>query len=63
MSPKIDFYGDIKEELGVIMAFAKIHDVIGFSKLIPSSSTGFDIDSIDYKGEEVTKVYPIVKTE
>jgi len=51
---KIDFYGDIQGELGVIMAFSKIHDELGFSRLIPSSSRGFDIDSIDYNGRDVT---------
>lgn len=28
--------------------------MLGFSKLIPSSSKGFDIDSIEYNGSEVT---------
>src|SRR4030043_579234 len=51
---KIDFYGDIQGEIGVIMAFTKIHEELGFSKLIPSSSKGFDIDSIDYNGCDVT---------
>lgn len=51
---KIDFYGNITEELGVIMAFSKIHENLGFTKLVPSSSRGFDIDSIDYNGIDVT---------
>jgi hypothetical protein len=51
---KIDIYGDIQGEVGVIMAFSKIHEELGFSKLIPSSSKGFDIDSIEYNGNDVT---------
>lgn len=51
---KIDFYGPIKEELGVVMAFSKIHEILGFSKLVPSSAKGFDIESIDYNGNDVT---------
>ncbi|NIA30160.1 MAG: hypothetical protein GWP06_09645 [Actinobacteria bacterium] len=54
MNRKIDFYGEVKEELGVIMAFSKIHEEIGFSKLVPSSAKGFDIDSIEYNGHDVT---------
>jgi len=48
MIKKIDFYGDIKSETGVIMAFSKIHQLLGFSKLVASSARGFDIDSMDY---------------
>lgn len=51
---KVEFYGPINNELGVIMAFSKLHEELGFSKLVPSSSRGFDIDSIEYKGQEVT---------
>ncbi len=54
MRKKINFFGDIKGEVGVIMAFSKIHEELGFSKLIPSSTKGFDIDSIDYNGHDVT---------
>ena len=54
MIKKIDFYGDIKSETGVIMAFSKIHQLLGFSKLVASSARGFDIDSMDYNGENVT---------
>lgn len=54
MRRKIDFYGEIQGEPGVIMAFSKIHEELGFSKLIPSSSKGFDIDSIEYNGRDVT---------
>src|SRR5699024_6115116 len=42
---KIAMYGNIKEELGVVM---------GFAKLVPSKSRGFDIDDIEYKGNRVT---------
>jgi len=54
MRGKIDFYGDIQGEAGVIMAFSKIHEELGFSKLIPTTARGFDIDSIEYKGHDVT---------
>lgn len=54
MRTKVDFYGEIQGEAGVIMAFSKIHKGLGFNKLIPSSSKGFDIDSIEYNGNEVT---------
>ena len=47
---KIAMYGNIKEELGVVMAFAKLHEELGFPKLVPSKSRGFDIDDIEYKG-------------
>lgn len=51
---KIDIYGDITEEAGVIMVFTKIHEVLGFSKLVTSSARGFDIDSIEYRNNDVT---------
>jgi len=51
---KIELYGPIQEELGVIMAFAKIHEQLGFNKLVPSSARGFDINSIEYNGHDVT---------
>lgn len=51
---KIDFYGSIQGEAGVIMAFSKLHDVLGFSRLVSSTNRGFDIDSINYKGQDVT---------
>lgn len=54
MKRKIDFYGDIQGEAGVIMAFSKIHEELGFSKLTPSTARGFDIDSIEYNGQDVT---------
>lgn len=54
MRKKIEFYGDIQGEAGVIMAFSKIHEQLGFNKLVPSTSRGFDIDSIDYHGHDVT---------
>lgn len=54
MRTKVDFYGEIQGETGVIMAFSKIHEGLGFGKLIPSSSKGFDIDSIEFRGTEVT---------
>ena len=51
---KIDFYSNIEGEAGVIMAFTKIHEQLGFTKLMSSSSRGFDIDSIEYNGKDVT---------
>ena len=54
MTKKIDFYGPIQEEIGVIMAFSKVHESLGFTRLVPSKNRGFDIESIEYKDEEVT---------
>lgn len=54
MKEMITFFGDINEETGVIMAFTKIHKELGFPKLVPSSSRGFDIDNILYNGRYVT---------
>lgn len=52
---KVELYGSIKEEAGVVMIFAMIHKQLGFPKLIPSSARGFDIDDIEYKnGKRVT---------
>lgn len=52
---KIQMYSPIKEEAGVVMAFSKLHEELGFPKLVPSSARGFDIDDIEYKnGERVT---------
>jgi hypothetical protein len=52
---KVELYGPIKEEAGVVMIFAMIHKELGFSKLVPSSARGFDIDDIEYKnGKRVT---------
>ena len=54
MTKKVDFYGSIQEEVGVIMAFSKLHESLGFTKLVPSKNRGFDIESIEYNGKEVT---------
>lgn len=54
MIKKLDIYSEVKEEVGVIMIFTKIHDVLGFPKLVMSSARGFDIDDIEYKGKNVT---------
>ncbi len=51
---KIDLYGDIQGEAGVIMVFSKIHEELGFKKLIPTTTKGFDIDSIEYNDQNVT---------
>lgn len=51
---KIEMYGTISEELGVVMAFSKLHEELGFPKLVPAKSRGFDIDDIEYKGRRVT---------
>lgn len=59
---KIDFYGDINEELGVVMAFSKLHESLGFSKLVPSSSKGFDIASIEYNGIDVTVEFEYISS-
>ena len=54
MTKKLEVYSPIKEEVGVIMIFTKIHSELGFPKLVMSSARGFDIDSIEYKGKKVT---------
>lgn len=59
---KIEFYGDINEELGVVMAFSKLHESLGFSKLVPSSARGFDIASIEYNGFDVTVEFEYVSS-
>lgn len=46
---KTDFFGEIKEESGVVMAFVKLHEQLGFKNIVPSQSRGFDIDSITYQ--------------
>ncbi|HPM45731.1 MAG TPA: hypothetical protein PLW78_00145 [bacterium] len=51
---KITFHGEITNELGVIMAFSKIHEELGFEKIVCSSPIGFDIGSIQYNGNDVT---------
>ncbi len=51
---KITFHGEINNEIGVIMAFSKIHEELGFDKIVCSSNVGFDIESIQYKGVDVT---------
>ena len=45
---KIKFYSPIKEEAGVVMVFTKLHEQLGFPKIVSSSSRGFDIDDIEY---------------
>lgn len=54
MTKKVVFYGSIQEEIGVIMAFTKMHESLEFTRLVPSKNRGFDIESIEYKGKEVT---------
>jgi hypothetical protein len=53
MTKKLEVYSPIKEEVGVIMIFTKMHNELGFPKLVMSSARGFDIDSIEYKGRDV----------
>ena len=45
---KIKFYSPICEESGVVMAFTKLHEQLGFPKIVSSSARGFDIDDIEY---------------
>lgn len=59
---KIEFYGDINEELGVVMAFSKLHESLGFSKLVPSSARGFDIASIEYNDFDVTVEFEYISS-
>lgn len=46
---KVKFYSPIQEKLGVIMAFTKMHEQLGFPKLVSPSSSVFDIDDIEYR--------------
>ena len=46
MENKIKIYSPIKEEVGVVMLFAKLHEKLGFPKLVSSSARGFDIENI-----------------
>ena len=45
---KIKIYSSIREEAGVVMVFSKIHEQLGFPKLVSASARGFDIDDIEY---------------
>lgn len=51
---KVKFYSPISEEAGVIMAFTKMHEQLGFPKIVESSARGFDIDDIEYKDDNGT---------
>ena len=51
---KVELYSPVNEEAGVIMVFSKIHEQLGFPKLVPASARGFDIADIEYKGRRVT---------
>jgi len=42
-------HGPVKNEAGVVMAFSKIHDKIGFPKIGSPSPRGFDIEDIIYE--------------
>lgn len=59
---KIKLYSPVTEEAGVIMVFTKIHEQLGFKKLVTSSARGFDIDNIDYKGQDVTVEFEYVSS-
>ena len=52
MENKIKIYSPIKEEVGVVMLFAKLHEKLGFPKLVSSSARGFDIENIEYHDEK-----------
>ena len=45
---KLRIYSLVKEELGVVMIFSKIHEKLGFPKLVSPSARGFDIKNIEY---------------
>ena len=62
MKNKLKLYSPVTEEVGVIMVFTKIHEQLGFKKLVTSSARGFDIDSIDYKGQDVTVEFEYVSS-
>lgn len=57
---KLKFYSPITEEIGVVMIFSLLHKELGFKKIVSSSSRGFDISNIDYKGEDVTVEFEYV---
>jgi len=42
-------HGPVTNEAGVVMAFSKIHDKIGFPKIGSPATTGFDIENIIYE--------------
>ena len=62
MRNKLKLYSPVTEEAGVIMVFTKLHEQLGFKKLVTSSARGFDIDSIDYKGQDVTVEFEYVSS-
>ena len=62
MRTKLKLYSPVTEEAGVIMVFTKIHEQLGFKKLVTSSARGFDIDSIDYNGRDVTVEFEYVSS-
>lgn len=62
MRNKLKLYSPVTEEAGVIMVFTKIHEQLGFKKLVTSSARGFDIDNIDYKGQDVTVEFEYVSS-
>lgn len=62
MRTKLKLYSPVTEESGVIMVFTKIHEQLGFKKLVTSSARGFDIDSIDYNGRDVTVEFEYVSS-
>jgi len=51
---KVKIYGRVENELGVILVFSQVYKDLGFSNLKSISSRGFDIDSINYNGYQVT---------
>jgi len=59
---KLKLYSPVTEEVGVIMVFTKLHEQLGFDKLVTSSARGFDIDKIEYKGKEVTVEFEYVSS-
>ncbi len=46
---KIKLYSNVREEQGVVMAFTKIHEFLGFPKLVMASARGLDINDIEYE--------------
>ena len=58
----VEIYSPVKEEAGVIMVFSKIHEDLGFDKLVTSSARGFDIESINYNGHDVTVEFEYVSS-
>lgn len=62
LTNKLKLYSPVTEEVGVIMVFTKMHEKLGFNELRTASARGFDIDSINYRGQNVTVEFEYVSS-